>query len=90
MVNTTLTLDNETTVVLDLTDYENIDKPGIGLVETKQTQPRWSMTGLEDKEHTLVAGMLLDPEPATYLVFDAVTYVLRSNPCCCAASVPDF
>ncbi|KAH7103963.1 hypothetical protein BKA62DRAFT_695162 [Auriculariales sp. MPI-PUGE-AT-0066] len=76
LVNTTVTLDNTTSAVLDLTDYDLLDKPDVGTVETVLSEVRWSHTGLEDTEHTIVLTMVPD---ATYLVFDAVTYTVNYN-----------
>ncbi|KZV84256.1 hypothetical protein EXIGLDRAFT_842356 [Exidia glandulosa HHB12029] len=76
IVNTTVTLDNGTSHFLDLTDYDSLGKDGTGQVETVLSQVRWSQTGLEDKEHTLVATMA---PGAIYLVVDAITYTVSQT-----------
>lgn len=72
LVNTTVTVDNGTSHFIDLTDYASVGKDGTGQVETVLSQVRWSQTGLEDANHTLVATMV---PGATYLVVDAITCV---------------
>lgn len=72
LVNTTVTVDNGTSHFIDLTDYASVGKDGTGQVETVLSQVRWSQTGLEDTNHTLVATMV---PGATYLVVDAITCV---------------